>query len=113
AVLTQRSITIDYQSYFDHNKRVMINVEGNPIGENQLIHDAIGGIERVLKISGFGLFSRATVEYIRERNKTIDIERWNVQGEGWEKTLWVKYDFAPPAGFPYKVMIEVSEMEIN
>lgn len=109
----KRNLSIDYQSYFDPNKRVKINIEGNPIGDDQLIRDAIGAIEKILKVSGLGLFSQAKVEYIRQRNKTIEIERWNVKGDKWEKTLWIKYDSNPPAGFPYKIMIEVSEEEIN
>lgn len=113
SVFKERNLSIDYRSSFDPDKSVKVNIEGNPIGGDQLIRDAIRGIEKVLKISGLGLFSQAKVEYIRQRNKTIDIEKWNVKGDKWEKTLWVKYDSNPPAGFPYKIMIEVSEQEIN
>lgn len=114
AAFKQRSLTIDYQSYFDSDKSVKINIAGDPIGDDQLICDAIGAMERVLKVSELGLFSQATVEYVRQReNKTIDIERWQVKGDGWEKIFWIKYDSTPPAGFPYKIMIEASEKEIN
>jgi len=110
----KRELIIEYKSYFDHDKTIKIEIEGNPIGDNELIGDAISAIERVLKVSGYDIFSKASVEYIREREgKTIDIEKWTIHGDGWQKVIWVKYDSTPPEGFPMKIMITASEGEIN
>ncbi|MFH1622761.1 MAG: hypothetical protein ABIA97_06580 [Candidatus Omnitrophota bacterium] len=92
---------------------VTIRIIGNPIGDNELIRDAIRAIERVIMMTGGKeIFSKAEVEHIRSGEEgTIDIEKWTVEVDGKRRQYWVKYDFTPPEDFPYKVLIMASERE--
>ena len=109
----ERDLAIEYQPDFQSEESTTIKIRGNPIGDDGLIRDAVRAIERVLLIEGHDeMFSQATVQYIRHKEeRTIAVEKWALQGTGWQKDIWVKYDFTPPEGFPYKVLIVASERE--
>lgn len=110
--LKEREFIVQYQSFFDPEKIMAVTIKGNPIGDEQLIRDTITGIEKQSKIIGYSYLAPILVERIRQKeNNTITIEKWAV-GEGDNsKAFWIKYNFAPPAGFPYKVMILISEKD--
>lgn len=110
--LKEKKFTVQYQSFFDPEKIIAVTIKGNPIGDEQLIRDTIAAIEKQSKVIGYGYLTPILVECIRQKeNNSLTIEKWAV-GEGNNlKAFWIKYNFAPPAGFPYKVMILISEKD--
>jgi tetratricopeptide (TPR) repeat protein len=110
--LREKELAVQYQSFFDSKKIIAVAVQGNPIGDEQLIRDTITAIEKQSKIIGYGYLTPILVERIRQKeNNTIIIEKWTI-GEGYNsKAFWIKYNSAPPVGFPYKVMILISEKD--
>ncbi len=106
----EREMIVDYQSL--EEGRVKVHVKGNPGGDEQLIRDAIAAVDRVNMIAGKKMFSKAQVEYVRNREEGKKIiEKWVVGSGENESVYWVEYDLAPPKGLPYKVMIMASEDE--
>lgn len=113
APFADREIDLDYISSFDSTQKSIIKIIGNPVGDNGLLASAVGAIEKLLMIDRATLFSQAKVEYVRNReNSEIMIEKWVVSSGDEEKTYWVRYDFTPPADFPFKTMVEASGQEI-
>ena len=110
--LKEKELIVPYQSFFDPKKIIAVTIKGNPIGDEQLIRDTITAIEKQSKIIGYGYLTPILVERIRQKeNNVITIEKWTVAEEDNSKAFWIKYNSAPPAGFPYKIMILISEKD--
>ena len=107
-----RVLTIQYKSFFEPDKSIPITIKGNPSGNEELVRDTITAIEKYSKILDSSSLTPISVEYVRHKeNATIVVEKWMVGEGGNQKIFWVRYDFTPPEGFPYKVMIQVSDTE--
>ena len=108
-----RELSIQYQSFFAPDKTISVTIKGNPCGDDGLIRDTLSGIEKFSKIINFSISPNIYVERVRSKNgDKIVIEKWRVGEKESQKEIWVKYNFAPPEGFPSKVMIQFSETEI-
>jgi len=111
---TKREFDIEYKPLLnDEDDKITIRIKGNPIGDNELIKDTITGLEKQELINRRSLFIFAEVEFIRfKENGTIAVEKWSVTGKEGLKEYWVSSDSTPPEGFPFKIMVKVSEHEL-
>ena len=111
--LQKREISLDYQSAFS-SKQTTIKLQGNPIGDDELIYDATQALEKALKTSGRDMFTAAKIILVRiEEEGTVFIEKWVFDNDiGQSKEYWIKYDFTPPPEFPMKVLIMASEKSL-
>lgn len=106
-----REFTVEYNP-IRAGHTVSIRIRGNPGGDDELCQDALGALERLEIVNGRGIFSEVQVEFLRwKENGTIFQEKWTAIGPEGEKDYWITFDETPPPGFPYKVLIKVSEQE--
>jgi len=104
-----REFTVEYRS-IRASQPVSVRIRGNPVGDNAMCQDALGGIEKQEIINGRGAFSEVQVALLRwKENGTISQEKWTVMGPEGRQDYWLTFDTTPPPDFPYKVMIKVSE----
>ncbi|MEW5758745.1 MAG: tetratricopeptide repeat protein [Candidatus Omnitrophota bacterium] len=105
-------LELEYKSSVDSDKKIIITIKGYPIGDEALIKDTIAAIEKQSIILGYKYITPIFVERIRQKEgNTIIVEKWIVGEKENSKEFWIKYDFTPPPGFPYKIMILISETE--
>jgi len=109
----KRTLTIQYPLFFESGKSIPVTIEGNLGGDEELVRDTLTAIEKYSKVVNFsGSFQKILVETVRvKENNTIIVEKWTVGDSGSQKDFWVRYNFAPPKDFPYKVMVNVSEKD--
>ncbi|MFA4854162.1 MAG: tetratricopeptide repeat protein [Candidatus Omnitrophota bacterium] len=112
-IVKERELTIQYPLFFEQGKSISVTIKGTFNGDEDLLRDTITALEKYSKLTNYsGSFNQISADLIRLReNKTIFIEKWVVGENGNQKEFWVRYNFAPPKDFPYKVMIQTSEKE--
>jgi len=109
----KRALTFQYPLFFESGKSVPVTIEGDFGGDEELARDTLTAIEKYSKIVNYsGSFQQILAETMRvKENNTIIVEKWTVGDNGNQKDFLVRYNFAPPKDFPYKVMINVSEKD--
>ncbi|MDD5692101.1 MAG: tetratricopeptide repeat protein [Candidatus Omnitrophica bacterium] len=112
-IIKERELTIQYPLFFEPGKSISVTIKGTFNGDEDLLRDTITALEKYAKLTDYsGSFNQISADLIRLReNKTVFIEKWVVGESGNQKEFWVRYNFAPPKDFPYKVMIQTSEKE--
>ena len=112
-IIKERELTIQYPLFFEQGKSIPVTIKGNFIADEDLVRDTITALEKYAILANYsGSFNQISANLIRlGENKTIFIEKWLVGENGNQKEFWVRYNFAPPKDFPYKVMIQTSEKE--
>ncbi len=111
--LKSRQLTIQYPLFFESGKSISVDIKGTFNGDEELVRDTIIALEKYSKLVNYsGSFKQISAELIRfKENKTIIVEKWVVGEDGNQKDFWIKYNFAPPKGYPYKIMIQVAEKD--
>ncbi len=101
----QRSFDIIYNSPTS-NKATSVHINGNPIGSDQLLKDTISHIDQLSPIFEFNVLTGLDIAFIQWISKDIVQEKWTVNKQ---KDLWITFNSRPPAGFPSKTQIIISE----
>ena len=101
----QKNFDIEYDS-LTNNKTNTVHINGNPIGDDQLIKDTVSHIDQLSSVFGFDGLSNLDIVFIQWANEGIFQEKWTVNKQ---KDLWITFNTNPPAGFPAKTQIIISE----
>ena len=109
----KRMLTIQYPLFFESGKTISVIIEGNMVGDDQLVQDTLVAIEKYAKIVNYsGSLQKISVETVRvKENNSKVVEKWTVGDSTNNKDFWIKYDFTPPKDFPYKVMVNVLDKD--
>ncbi len=109
-----KDLNVEYHPLFGNseNKNITILIKGNSCADKELILDTIRQLEKMEFMKRRSIFTEIDVEFVQwEKDQSIAKEKWVVKNQQGQREYWVNYNFTPPAGFPSKTMITVSEKE--
>jgi len=99
--LRNKTIPIDHASIFDGTHSI-ISIAGNPQGDNVLLNDVIGSIEKVWDVQKNKLFDEIAVETTSLGNGEWT-EQWIVSGGGVSRTYPIEFQVTPQGGVDYHI----------
>ncbi|MDD5595845.1 MAG: carbon starvation CstA family protein, partial [Candidatus Omnitrophica bacterium] len=110
--MPERTISVNYTPLFSGGKAITVTIKGIFGADQGSIKDTLAAIEKVARINNVALSENIQADFIRTKNEgTILIEKWVLDNGKTKNEFWVSYNTNPPADFPNKMMITVSDRE--